>query len=77
MKYKMFPEGYDPLVALGPCSPDYAALGCHWTPEDTKRMRELAKHFVIIERSSDEELPIGRYCQYYREEQECVNPAKH
>jgi hypothetical protein len=46
-KYKIFPKGYDPMVASGPVTPDIIAMGISWTPEDTERAKELEKQATI------------------------------
>ncbi len=48
MEYKVFPEGYDPHVALGPPDKDFIRAGVTWMPEETEKMKELGKQFVIV-----------------------------
>jgi hypothetical protein len=43
MKIKLYPEGFDPLVAWGVCDADHQRLGVVWTPEDTNDMLKLVE----------------------------------
>lgn len=45
--YKVYPEGYDPHIAYGPPYDDFIKMGISWTPEETKRARELEKQYEI------------------------------
>ena len=45
--FKIYPKGYDPMVAHGPVTEDVKRLGCNWTPEDTAKQQELQEKFVI------------------------------
>ncbi|MDO8611128.1 MAG: hypothetical protein Q7R95_11435 [bacterium] len=47
MKYKVYPKGYCPMTASGPCGEDMKRMGITWTPTDTKRMKKLEKQAVI------------------------------
>lgn len=50
MTIKLFPEGFDPVIATGPPSDDYIAMGiCGWTEEDTLKHQELEKQFQTVE----------------------------
>jgi hypothetical protein len=53
---KIFPPGYDPIIAHGPPTNLYDMLKGKWTPDDTQRHRELEKHAVL-----QDTVPIGRW----------------
>jgi hypothetical protein len=49
MKYLIFPEDYDPMVAGGEPSESCIRMEITWTKEDTIRARELQKQAVVSE----------------------------
>lgn len=59
MKVKIFPEGYDPMVATGPPSSDIVLLNkrnkmngepeISWTPEETEKCRQMEANAEAIE----------------------------
>lgn len=55
MKIKIFPKGFDPMVASGPPDRSILRLGITWTPEDTERHRVLESQFEILEVADAEE----------------------
>lgn len=58
--YLIFPESYDPTVASGPPTDDYARLGITWTEDDTNRMIEMERQARKVT-CSPEYLPKGRW----------------
>jgi hypothetical protein len=53
---KVFPSGYDPIIAAGPPTDLHNMLRFAWSKEDTERHRSLEKNAVIQEKP-----PIGRW----------------
>ena len=43
MIYRVFPQGYDPIVAYGLADDYYIAMGVGWSLEETEHMRSLEK----------------------------------
>jgi hypothetical protein len=58
MKYRVYPKGYDPMVASGPVTEDCVRLGVSWIEDDTKKALELEKQFVI-----EDSKPHPRRCR--------------
>ena len=49
MRYRVFPKGYDPMVASGPPTPDIRDLGITWTEEDTRKALALENQTTTID----------------------------
>ena len=48
MTYKVYPKGYDPMVASGPPTKDIQKLGVMWTEKETKKAKKLENRTKII-----------------------------
>lgn len=60
-RYKVFPSGFDPMVAAGP-PPDYMIkIGETWTPEETQQALELEEQFEIVTVENHTFLPKNRW----------------
>ncbi len=57
MKYKVWPEEFDPVIAAGPPSEDYLRVHLTWTKEDTERHRLLETQFTIWDVATTQQLP--------------------
>ena len=56
--FKVFPKGYDPMVAAGPPPEVAILLGITWTEEETAAARELEKKYTV-----EENAPVGLWSQ--------------
>jgi hypothetical protein len=54
MKFKAFPEGYDPLVASHfPPNESYIQMGITWTKEQHLKAKELENQCFIVDSKSE------------------------
>jgi hypothetical protein len=47
MKYLVYPKGYDPIIASQECNRFYRSIGCAWTADETKRMKEMETQIKV------------------------------
>jgi len=73
MKFKIFPKGYDPIVAAGSPSKDAIAANCNWMEADTFRCLEIERNASIVEVDDEKQLPTGLWheCQDIPKSKEC------
>jgi len=54
-KVCIFPEGYDPMVASGPCSEAYTKMSIDWSAEDTQKAKDMEYDVEEVEVQLDAE----------------------
>jgi len=68
MKIRLYPKGYDPMVASGACprSSFLMKADISWTAEDTIKHKELEQQIIEIDLQSEVQVPTGQWYMIIR-----------